>query len=104
MKRKICFMFINGEFKEVQRSVMNVGENGEMILIGVGSYEAAVSEAAKLAEEGIVALELCGGFGTMGHARVTEAVKGKCPVGVIRFDNHPGYGGLSGDEKWGQGN
>lgn len=102
MKRKICFMFINGDIKEPQRSVMEVGENGEMILVGVGSYASAQEEAAKLAEEGIVALELCGGFGTMGHAKVTEAVEGKCPVGVIRFDNHPGYGGMSGDEKWGK--
>ena len=100
MKRKICFMFINGDIKETQKSIMEVGENGEMILVGVGSYEAAASEAAKLAEEGIVALELCGGFGTIGHAKVTEAVAGKCPVGVIRFDNHPGYDGMSGDEKW----
>ncbi len=101
MKRKICFMFINGDIESVQTSIMNVGENGEMILVGVGSYDQAVAEAAKLAEEGIVALELCGGFGTIGHAKVTEAVAGKCPVGVIRFDNHPGYGGMSGDEKWG---
>lgn len=100
MKRKICFMFINGEIETPQRNIMDVGENGEMILVGVGSYDSAVEEAAKLAEEGVVALELCGGFGTIGHAKVTEAVAGKCPVGVIRFDNHPGYNGLSGDAKW----
>lgn len=102
MKRKVSFMFINGDIKEPQRSVMEVGENGEMILVGVGSYASAQEEAVKLAEEGVVALELCGGFGTIGHAKVTEAVEGKCPVGVIRFDNHPGYDGMSGDEKWGK--
>lgn len=101
MKRKICFMFINGEIKEPQRSCMDVGESGEMILVGVGSYVSAALEAAKLAKEGIVALELCGGFGVMGHAEVTKAVAGRCPVGVVRFDNHPGYAGISGDEKWG---
>ena len=73
-------MFINGDIKEPQRSVMEVGENGEMILVGVGSYASAQEEAVKLAEEGVVALELCGGFGTIGHAKVTEAVEGKCPA------------------------
>lgn len=45
-------------------------------------------------------IELCGGFGTIGHAKVTETVLGKVQVGVIRFDNHPGYDNLSGDFKW----
>lgn len=100
MKRKVAFMFINGEIKGAQRSVMSTGETGELILIGVGSYEQAEKEAGKLAEEGIVSLELCGGFGVLGHGRLVKAVKGAYPIGIVRFDNHPGYDGLSGDEKW----
>lgn len=45
-------------------------------------------------------IELCGGFGTIGHAKVTEAVEGKLQVGVVRFDNHPGYDNQSGDVRW----
>lgn len=100
MKRKLCFLFINAAMETPERTVMNVGDHGEMIMVGVGSYDEAVSEARKLAEEGIVAIELCGGFGTMGYARIKEAVNGKCLVGAVRFDNHPGYDGISGDEKW----
>ncbi|WP_130863950.1 DUF6506 family protein [Bacilliculturomica massiliensis] len=100
MKRKIVFMFVNGDIKEAQRTVMDVGANGEMIIIGVGNYAMACEEALKAADEGAKCIELCGGFGTIGHARVTEAVEGKCPVGVVRFDNHPGYDGASGDTKW----
>ncbi len=106
MKRKVCFMFISAACAEKpMRNVMDLGQ-GEMIVVGVGSYEMACEEAVKLAVEGVIMIELCGGFGTMGHAKVTEAVKdipsvaGKVWVGVIRFDNHPGYDNLSGDSKW----
>lgn len=101
MKRKLCFMFINANLTEMQRQVMPVGADGEMITVGVNSMEMAEAEAKKLAAEGIVALELCGGFGVLGHARIKEAVgDAPCIVGAVRFDHHPGYGGVSGDDKW----
>ena len=99
MKRKVCFMFVNGSIEEPRRMVMDLGA-GEMIVVGVGDYKMACEEAVRLTEEGVIMIELCGGFGTMGHAKVTEAVAGKCQVGVVRFDNHPGYDNLSGDIKW----
>ena len=101
MKRKLCFMFINAAITGVQRTLMEVGPEGEMHLIGVDSYETAVAEAKRLADEGFVAIELCAGFGIMGQAEIMKAVEGKCLVGAVRFDNHPAYGGISGDEKWG---
>ncbi|WP_324824370.1 DUF6506 family protein [Sinanaerobacter sp. ZZT-01] len=99
MKRKIAFMFINASMTKPRRMVMDF-ESGEMITVGVKNYDMACEEAKKLAQEGILLLELCGGFGTIGHAKVSEAVLGKMQVGVVRFDNHPGYEGLSGDTKW----
>ena len=65
-------------------------------------FEAAVEEAKRLADEGFVALELCAGFGIQGQAEIMKAVEGKMLVGAVRFDNHPAYGGISGDEKWGK--
>ena len=94
-------MFINAAITGVQRTLMEVGPEGEMHLIGVDSYETAVDEAKRLADEGFVAIELCAGFGIMGQAEIMKAVDGKCLVGAVRFDNHPAYGGISGDEKWG---
>lgn len=103
MKRKVVFMFINGSITEARRMEMDLGQ-GLMIVVGVGSYESACAEAKKLAEEDVIMIELCGGFGAIGHAKVAEAVAGavgdKCQVGVVRFDNHPGYDNLSGDAKW----
>ena len=94
-------MFINAAITGVQRTLMEVGPEGEMHLIGVDSYETAIAEAKKLAAEGFVAIELCAGFGIQGQAEIMKAVDGKCLVGAVRFDNHPAYGGISGDEKWG---
>lgn len=99
MKRKIAFMFINASIEEPRRVEMDLGQ-GLMVMVGVGSYEMACQEAAQLADEGFILIELCGGFGTIGHAKVTEAVKGKLQIGVVRFDNHPGYDNESGDGRW----
>ena len=99
MKRKVAFMFINGEVSEPRRAEMDLGK-GLMVMVGVGSYEMACREAEKLADEGVILIELCGGFGTIGHAMVTEAVDGRLQVGVVRFDNHPGYDNASGDSRW----
>lgn len=99
MKRKVCFMFVSTAIAESRREEMDLG-TGLMIFIGVSDYEMACEEAVKLADEGVIMIELCGGFGNLGHARVTEAVKGRLQVGVVRFDNHPGYDGVSGDTKF----
>jgi hypothetical protein len=99
MKRKVAFMFVSGALAEARRMEMDFGP-GMMIMIGVKDYDMACVEAAKLADEDVIMLELCGGFGTLGHAKVTEAVAGRLQVGVVRFDNHPGYDNVSGDTKW----
>ena len=99
MVRKVCFMFINKGITEGVRRQMMEYENGQMITMGVASYDLACSEAKKLVEEGVFAIELCGGFGNIGVAKVTQAVESKIPIGVIRFDLHPGYG-ESGDNRW----
>ncbi|MDF3000482.1 MAG: hypothetical protein K0Q48_601 [Bacillota bacterium] len=98
--RKVVFMFVSASITEVRRTEMDLGQ-GMMIMVGVSGYDMACKEAKKLAdEEGVILIELCGGFGTIGHAKVTEAVEGKVQVGVVRFDNHPGYENQSGDSKW----
>ena len=98
--RKLCFMFISPSIQEgVRRQVMEF-TNGQMITIGVSSYQLACSEAKKLVDEGVIMIELCGGFGNLGVAQIAEAIEFRIPVGVIRFDNHPGYSNESGDVRW----
>ncbi|MBO8168944.1 MAG: hypothetical protein H0Z35_07150 [Thermoanaerobacteraceae bacterium] len=70
----------------------------KLLTVAVKDYKAAAQVAKELVDEGIQAIELCGGFGHVGAAKVVEAVEGKIPVGVVRFDIHPGLGGKSGDQ------
>lgn len=98
MARKLVFMFVNPKANhKIHRSVVET-EDVHIITIGVKDYDEACTVSKKLIDEGVKAIELCGGFGNIGVAKVTEAVQGKIPIGVIRFDNHPGYDGKSGDE------
>lgn len=70
----------------------------ELHVVGVKKYEEGVAVAKKLVEQGIEAIELCGGFGAEGVAQIKKAVAGKATVGVVRFDIHPGLENKSGDE------
>ncbi|NCB51091.1 MAG: hypothetical protein EOM54_04315 [Clostridia bacterium] len=66
--------------------------------IGVSTYEQAAEVTKELVDQGIGAIELCGGFGIRGTCLVAEAAGGKAKVGVVRFDAHPGLGYKSGDD------
>lgn len=67
-----------------------------LLAVSVDSYDNAEKLARDLVEnEGVAAIELCGGFGNAGTARIAAAVN--VPVGVVRFDVHPGLGNQSGD-------
>lgn len=70
----------------------------ELTAVAVKDYIEAVRVCLELLEEGIVAFELCGGFGNAGTGIVAKALQGRAPVGVVRFDNHPGLEFKSGDE------
>jgi len=67
-------------------------------VVGVRNYDEACTTAKELVNQGIAVIELCGGFGNLGVAKVASAVEQKVTVGVVRFDTHPGLGGKSGDE------
>ncbi|NIA09482.1 MAG: hypothetical protein GWP10_07090, partial [Nitrospiraceae bacterium] len=61
-------------------------------------YDEACRVAKELLNQGIAAIELCGGFGNEGVAKVVKAVDHKIPIGAVRFDIHPGLDNKSGDE------
>ncbi len=97
MALKAAFMFLApGADAARDRSVVTTAEV-ELVVVGVADYAAAEEAAKNLVAEGVVAVELCGGFGHVGTARIVEAVAGRAAVGVVRFDVHPGLEGKSGD-------
>lgn len=98
MALKAAFIFIAPNADPANHRSVIETEQVTLITVGVQSYESAVEEAVKLSEDGVVAIELCGGFGLNGAAMISNAVKGKAVVGVVRFDVHPGLDNKSGDE------
>ena len=101
MALKAAFIFVapNADAKKHRAAV----ETPEVTLIAVGveNYAAAEAAAKALVDEGVAAIELCGGFGVEGTARIKRAVGDKAAVGVVRFDVHPGIGNQSGDALFG---
>ncbi|RMC91922.1 hypothetical protein D9O40_21550 [Clostridium autoethanogenum] len=95
---KAAFIFLApGANSAIHKSVIKTLKM-ELISVGVSSYDEACKVVVDLVSDGISAVELCGGFGIKGTAKVKEVIKGKIPVGAVRFDIHPGLGNKSGDE------
>ena len=98
MGLKAAFIFLAPEVDPQKDRQTVVTPQVELTAVAAANYEEAAKVAVDLVAQGVAAIELCGGFGNRGTARVAEAVAGKAAVGVVRFDGHPGLGGKSGDE------
>lgn len=98
MTLKAAFMFIAPHADPLQHRQIVVTPEVEVVTLAVDSYAMAEQVAAQLPAQGILAIELCAGFGSDGVARVKRAVGGRIPVGVVRFDFHPGLDFRSGDD------
>lgn len=98
MTLKAAFIFLaEGARQDEHRAVVRTPQV-DLVVVGVPDYAQAELVARQLVDQGTVAIELCGGFGVAGTARIARAVEGKAAVGVVRFDAHPGLGGKSGDQ------
>ncbi|MDN4591792.1 hypothetical protein DBA29_25235 [Xenophilus aerolatus] len=98
MTLKAAFIFLApGADPDAHRAVLHTPEV-ELTVLGAPDYARAEACAKALADAGVSAIELCGGFGIDGTARVARAAGGRATVGVVRFDAHPGLGGKSGDQ------
>ena len=98
MSIKAAFIFIAPDATPQLHQATVVTPEVEVTTLAVRSYAQAQEVAADLRARGINAIELCAGFGTLGVAAVNQAVDDAIPVGVVRFDYHPGLGFKSGDE------
>ncbi len=98
-KVKAAFMFTTPDADpDVHKTIVSTPEVLDLIVIGVKDYQQAAMVARELADQGVTAIELCGGFGNIGVAKVAQAVGDKASVGVVRFDYHPLMGFKSGDD------
>ena len=98
MALKAAFIFLAGGAKPGEHRAVVRTPQVDLIVVGVPDYRQAEVVTRSLVAEGVAAIELCGGFGFAGTARVVEAAGGQAVVGAVRFDGHPGLGGKSGDQ------
>jgi len=98
-KRKVTFMYVtkNGD-PEKHSMIVPSPEHIEMNIIAVKDIKQTEEIAKKLVRGGTNIIELCGGFGHRGVAKIVKAVLGKEKIGVVRFDCHPALNGNSGDD------
>ncbi|MEZ7196037.1 DUF6506 family protein [Pseudodesulfovibrio karagichevae] len=97
---KAAFIFVAPNADPARNRNWVKTEAVELLAVAVKDYDQAEALARDLVEkDGIKAIELCGGFGAAGTARIAAAVD--VPVGVVRFDVHPGLGNVSGDTLFG---
>jgi hypothetical protein len=98
-KAKAAFMFVTPDADPSKhRAIISTPNVLDLIVVGVKDYEQAGQVAEELADQGVKAIELCGGFGNIGVAKVAQAAGNKAAVGVVRFDCHPLMGFKSGDD------
>ncbi|MFA5055803.1 MAG: DUF6506 family protein [Dehalococcoidia bacterium] len=100
MAMKLAFMAIVPDADPAKHQAVIATEFAELTCVLVPNMQQAIEKAKQLADEGCSALELCGGFGHSMTGKVAEAVKGKMPVGAVRFDFH-GALGMSADQVFG---
>jgi len=98
MTLKAAFIFLAPDVDPKKDRQTVITPQVELTAVAACNYAEAETVAIELVNEGIEAIELCGGFGNRGAARIADALAGKAAVGVVRFDSHPGLGGKSGDE------
>ena len=99
MKRMIPFIFVN-DFADMNERVTVETDNLIIVTAGGKNYKEAAAIAKEYVDKGAIAIELCSAFGPKGISMVIDAIEDKVPVGVIRFDKHPGVGKESGDTKF----
>ncbi len=56
-----------------------------MTVVGVKDFDDAVNTAKSLVEGGVQLIELCGGYGAVGTAKIIEAVGDKAAVGAAYY-------------------
>ena len=101
MALKAAFIFLAPDVNPAVHRAQVITPAVELTVVAAQNYAQAEQVARALVDEGIVAIELCGGFGNEGTARMVKAAQGKAAVGVVRFDCHPGLDGKSGDALFG---
>lgn len=78
------FIYTAPGLEESGRTTVVETRECRTLLVGVPNVDAGVRFAATL-DDSVQMIELCGGFGPKGTARVIEATQGRVPVGAVVY-------------------
>ena len=85
---KFAYLILGSSF-DPARDRASIG-NGQATIVGVPSIDAACDVARELADEGVVAIDVCGGFRAEGARRLIEATGGRvCVLFLVSEKLHP---------------
>jgi hypothetical protein len=101
MAFNFAFIFVTADADAAKHRSVVETPTVKCTTVAVRNYAEAEEVAKQLLVEGVMAFELCGGFGHAGTARIAQAVSGKAFVGSVRFDSHPHLDCQSGDTRFG---
>jgi hypothetical protein len=77
--------YVEGADPTRDRFVLDVGGVRTIVVFVADEEEAAATAAQLVEDDGVVLIELDGGLGAVGYARVIESVRGSVPVGAVMF-------------------
>lgn len=82
-----AYIFISPGFDERSDNIELKSEKSRVKIIGLDIHnkEGVIPIAQQLVEDGVQLIELCGAFGPLWIAKVTEAIHGKVPVGSVAY-------------------
>ncbi len=85
--KKWAFIYQSPGFNSKVNVAKSMSESCEVIFVGIDvSLNEDVLEIAKnLVAEGVQFIELCGGFGSLWVAKISEAIENKIPVGSVFY-------------------
>jgi len=85
--KKWAFVFLSPGFDPGKHSITLSSPTCEVRLVGLDLSRKGqvVSVAKELVEDGAQMIELCGGFGPIWVARVSESIGGAVPVGSVAY-------------------
>ena len=85
--RKWAYLFMSPGFDPKEHSISMSSSECEVRIIGIEmtQKESVIAIAKALVEDGVQMIELCGGFGPMWIARITDAIQGAIPVGSVAY-------------------
>lgn len=83
MKKKFAFILMGPAYDPAHQKAVFETELKTTEIYTVQNMGQAEQLAARLAQNGTGAIELCGAFGAVGAARITEVTGGRVAVGYV---------------------